>query len=220
MASVFSLKRVRDLDWLWLFLIRGRAVPAGQPIATDLRPKPAVLARPDDPAAAAVPRYTDPGGRRRSAMLATTGGIVGLGILLDCVFGQRILQFDESPQAQDIGWFTIARFGVHVPDEEFLFYAMAPIAIRVVDDGRRILARGLHAAICAGRRRSASGVGVDLAAILAIVMLVAGILASGITRMAPDLCRGTTPFSWCSRSRPRCCSSPACANTSIGARSA
>ena len=78
-----------------------RAVPAGQPIAAHLRPKPAVLARPDVSAAAEVLRYTDPGGRRRSAMLATTGGIVGLGNLWsDRPVGVRILQSTKSPEAQ------------------------------------------------------------------------------------------------------------------------
>jgi hypothetical protein len=133
MANMFSLRRVRDLDWLWLFLVSWVA-----PFLLDSRSQltyfqsllfwlvPTIILLPR------FLEYTDPNGRRRSAMLITTVGIVGLGILLDVVFGQRILQFDESPQAQYVGWLTIGRFGVHVPYEEFLFYAMAPIAILLV----------------------------------------------------------------------------------------
>ena len=145
--------------------------------------------------------YTDPGGRRRSAMLATTGGIVGLGILLDCVFGQRILQFDESPQAQYIGWFTIARFGVHVPYEEFLFYAMAPIAILLVYGwASEVLARGLHAAVHGGRDLRSGRLGVrargragdrDCSSPAS--------WSSATTPRAQGRCPRTTRFSWCSR---------------------
>ena len=133
MASRFSVRRVRDLDWLWLFLVswvvpflldsRSRLTYV-QSLLFWLVPTLILLPR--------FLEYTDPNGRRRSALLITTAGIVVLGILLDCVFGQRILQFDESPQASYIGWLTIARFGVHVPFEEFLFYAMAPVAILLV----------------------------------------------------------------------------------------
>jgi hypothetical protein len=133
-------------------------------------------------------------------MLATTGGIVGLGILLDCVFGQRILQFDESPKAQYIGWFTIARFGVHVPYEEFLFYAMAPIAILLVygwasEYWLADYTPRYEAGDAAGRVVSVS----ILAAALAVVMLVAGIVVFRHNPEGTGLCPRTTPFSWCSR---------------------
>lgn len=189
MASVLSLKRVRDLDWLWLFLISW-VVPFFLDSRSRLTYFQSLLFW-LVPTLILLPRfleYTDPGGRRRSAMLATTGGIVGLGILLDCVFGQRILQFDASPQAQYIGWFTIARFGVHVPYEEFLFYAMAPIAILLVygwasEYWLADYTPRYEAGDAAGRVVSVS----ILAAALAVVMLVAGIL---VFRHNPD---GTGP---------------------------
>ena len=121
-------------------------------------------------------------------MLITTAGIVVLGILLDCVFGQRILQFDESPQAQYIGWLTIARFGVHVPYEEFLFYAMAPIAILLVYGWASEYWMAYYTPRYRQGDTNASVVSFSvLAAVLTVVMLVAGIL---VFRRNPD---GTGP---------------------------
>jgi len=75
--------------------------------------------------------YTDPNGRRRSAMLWSVCNIVVLGILLDCVFGRIILHFDDAPDAY-IGWLNIGSLGIHIPLEEFIFYAMGPVAILLV----------------------------------------------------------------------------------------
>jgi hypothetical protein len=127
------LRQVRDLDWLWLFLVSWVApfVVDGVSHLTYVRSLLFWLV----PAILLLPRfleYTDPGGRRRAALWTTTAGIVGLGILLDCVFGRIILQFDESPTADYIGWLRLPQLGVNVPFEEFLFYAMAPIAILFV----------------------------------------------------------------------------------------
>lgn len=125
--------KVRELDWLLLFLASWLV-----PFLIDHFYSLTYfwsLAFWFVPTLILLPRfleYTDPKGRRRSALLMTTIGIVGLGILLDCVFGGAILQFDETPTAKYIGWFRIQSLGVAVPIEEFLFYAMAPIAILLV----------------------------------------------------------------------------------------
>lgn len=129
-----SLKtRTRELDWLWLFLsswIVPFIIDHQYPLTYFWS-----LAFWFVPTLILLPRfleYTDPKGRRRSALWVTTVGIVGLGILLDCVFGRAILQFDQTPTAAYIGWFRIQSLGVAVPIEEFLFYAMAPITILLV----------------------------------------------------------------------------------------
>lgn len=178
MASLGTVRRVRDLDWLWLFLASWLA-----PFLLDSRSRLTYVQSLLFwlvPTLILLPRfleYTDPHGRRRSAMLITTAGIVVLGILLDCVFGQRILQFDESPQAQYIGWLTIARFGVHVPYEEFLFYAMAPIAILLVYGWASEYWLAYYTPRYAPGEATGSAVSVSwIAAGVAIVMFVAGVL--------------------------------------------
>jgi len=125
--------RFRELDWLWLFLsswVLPFVIDFRYPLTYFLS-----LAFWFVPTLILLPRfleYTDRNGRRRSALLFTTIAIVGLGILLDCVFGGTILQFDETPTATYVGWFRIRSLGVAVPIEEFLFYTMAPITILLV----------------------------------------------------------------------------------------
>lgn len=133
MANASLVRRVRDLDWLWLFLASWIApfVIDGVSHLTYFRSLLFWLV----PTILLLPRFlefTDPGGRRRAALWITTAGIVVLGVLLDCVFGRIILQFDESPAADYIAWLRLPQLGVNVPFEEFLFYAMAPIAILFV----------------------------------------------------------------------------------------
>src|SRR5215472_801345 len=104
MARTSLFRRVRDLDWLWLFLASwvGPFVVDGVGHLTYFRSLLFWLV----PTIILLPRfleYTDPNGRRRAALWITTGGIVVLGILLDCVFGRIILQFDESSAAEYIG---------------------------------------------------------------------------------------------------------------------
>lgn len=127
------LRRVRDLDWLWLFLASwvGPFVIDSVSHLTYFRSLLFWLV----PTILLLPRfleYTDPRGRRRKALWITTAGIVVLGVLLDCVFGRIILQFDESATADYISWLRLPQLGVNVPFEEFLFYAMAPMAILFV----------------------------------------------------------------------------------------
>ena len=76
--------------------------------------------------------YTDSGGRRRWAMLLTTISVVAMGVLLDVVLGHVILQFDESATANYIAWLTVPVLQARTPIEEFLFYAMAPIATLLI----------------------------------------------------------------------------------------
>ena len=116
MAAASWWERIRSLDWLALF-IASWVVPFILDYAVGLTYFTSLtfwLA----PTLLLLPRFlefTDGGGRRRSAMWLTTGAIVGLGVLLDCVFGRRILQFDESPNATYIGWLSLPALGVHVP---------------------------------------------------------------------------------------------------------
>jgi len=128
MPTTSRLERVRDLDWLALF-IASWVVPF---ILDDFHRLTyfTSLAFWLVPTLLLLPRflaYTDSGGRRRSAMLITTGAIVAMGVLLDVVFGHVILQFDESSAAY-LAVITVPALGARVPVEEFLFYAMAPIA--------------------------------------------------------------------------------------------
>ncbi len=125
--------RIADLDWLALFLaswllpfIIDSAVGLTYFTSLTFWLVPTLILLPRFLA------YTDSGGRRRSAMWITTVAIVVLGVVLDCVFGRTILQFDESPQARYIGWLSLPALGVHVPIEEFLFYAMTPPAVLMI----------------------------------------------------------------------------------------
>ena len=133
MAPSSLRTRLADLDWLGLF-VASWALPFvidsvyGLTYFTSLTfwlvPTLILLPR--------FLAYTDSGGRRRSAMWLTTIAIVVLGVLLDCVFGRTILQFDETPHARYIGWLSLPALGVRVPYEEFLFYAMTPPAVLMI----------------------------------------------------------------------------------------
>jgi hypothetical protein len=70
--------------------------------------------------------YTDPGGRRRTAIRIAILQILALGIVLDFVLGRYVLQFDTVNRQHYVLWIR------DVPLEEMLFYAMAPIAILMV----------------------------------------------------------------------------------------
>jgi hypothetical protein len=133
MVAASWWERIRSLDWLALF-IASWVVPFILDYAVGLTYFTSLTFW-LSPTLLLLPRFlefTDGGGRRRSAMWLTTGAIVGLGVLLDCVFGRRILQFDESPNATYIGWLSLPALGVHVPYEEFLFYAMTPPAVLLI----------------------------------------------------------------------------------------
>ena len=74
-------------------------------------------------------------GRRRRALLATAGTIVGLGVVLDFVLGFLTLRFPgcSEPAAPrvPICWCLPAVSG-RIPVEELLFYAMGPVAMVLV----------------------------------------------------------------------------------------
>jgi hypothetical protein len=72
---------------------------------------------------------TDAGGRRRRAFWMTTGFIVVAGCVLDFVFGQWILEFDNVTKHQYVWRFP---FGQHIPIEEVLFYILGGMAIVLV----------------------------------------------------------------------------------------
>jgi len=133
MNSAILKARFRELDWLFLFLsswVLPFVIDYLYPLTYFWS-----LAFWFVPTLILLPRfleYTDPKGRRRSALFVTTVGIVVLGILLDCVFGHAILRFDETPTASYVWWVKIPSLGVKVPIEEFLFYTMAPITILLV----------------------------------------------------------------------------------------
>ncbi len=133
MATTSWLDRIRDLDWLGLF-VASWIVPF---ILDDVHRLTyfSSLAFWLVPTLLLLPRfleYTDSGGRRRSAMLLTTLSVVAMGVLLDVVFGHVILQFDESDTANYIAWLTVPVLHARVPIEEFVFYAMAPIATLLI----------------------------------------------------------------------------------------
>ena len=122
-----AIARVRELDWLGLFLASWVA-----PLAFDatfgltyftsllfwLVPTIMLLPR--------FLHYTDPGGRRRTAIRIAILQILALGIVLDFVLGRYVLQFDTVNPQHYVLWIR------DVPIEEMLFYAMAPIAILMV----------------------------------------------------------------------------------------
>jgi len=73
-------------------------------------------------------------GRRRRALRWTAAAIVGLGIVLDFLFGHLTLRFpgcNAAPGAGPYVWCLPAVRG-RVPVEELLFYAMGPVAIVLV----------------------------------------------------------------------------------------
>lgn len=79
-----------------------------------------------------LPRFlnlTHPGSRRRRALGWATVQIVGIGVILDFVFGHKILQFDSRAGAY-IGY--LPAIGMEIPIEEVLFYLLSPAAILLV----------------------------------------------------------------------------------------
>lgn len=124
---------LRQLDWLWLFL------------ASWVLPLAVAIFRPLTywnsllfwlvPTLLLLPRfleYTDPGGRRRKAMLVSSANIVGLGIVLDFVLGSWVLRFDELHPGSYLFWITAPALRINIPIEELFFYTMSPIAILLV----------------------------------------------------------------------------------------
>ncbi len=75
-------------------------------------------------------RLTHPGSRRRRALAWATVQIVVLGVLLDFVFGHRILQFASPASGTYIGY--LPAIGMQIPIEEVLFYLLSPAAILLV----------------------------------------------------------------------------------------
>ena len=73
-------------------------------------------------------------GRRRRALRWATGTIVGLGIVLDFVFGHLTLRFPGCNEPSGTGPYLLCLPAVRgsVPVEELLFYAMGPVAMVLV----------------------------------------------------------------------------------------
>ena len=127
MSSATPLGRLRQLDWLGLFLLSWvgpLAFDAWRPLSyfTSLLfwLVPTVLL---------WPRFallTDAGGRRRTAFAIAVAQIVVLGVLLDFGFGRWILSFDTAHPDHYVMWIR------DVPIEEVFFYIMGPIAILLV----------------------------------------------------------------------------------------
>ncbi len=84
------------------------------------------------PILALLPRFlglTHAGSRRRRALGLATAQIAVLGIVLDFVFGHKILRFDERPDAY-VGY--LPAVGMSIPVEEVLFYLLGPPAMLLV----------------------------------------------------------------------------------------
>jgi hypothetical protein len=79
-----------------------------------------------------VARLTDKGGRRRRAMAVTILEIVVLGIVLDFILGRWVLSFDQREPTPYLLWLDVPWLQAHVPLEELLFYALAPVAMLLV----------------------------------------------------------------------------------------
>jgi hypothetical protein len=72
-------------------------------------------------------------GRRRQALLASTGTIIVLGIVLDFLLGYKTLRFPDCGKP-DWGEYAYCfpAVGGFVPLEEILFYALGPVAMVLV----------------------------------------------------------------------------------------
>jgi len=173
-----TMRRFRELDWLVLFLASWIA-----PLAFDeivgLRYWSSLLFW-LVPVNVLAPRFffhTDSGGRRRRAFLLAAASITGLGLILDFVFGSRILRFDEHPE-QYLKLITAPFLAEPIPIEEVFFYALGPIAVLLVYawNDEYFLSAYSHAA---RRQRDAPGFTFirfsPEALIWAVVLLAAGV---------------------------------------------
>jgi len=125
------MRRFRELDWLWLFLLSWIA-PVIYDEYVGLQYWSSLLFW-LVPIGVLAPRYlhvTDAGGRRRRAFVIAVGAITILGLVLDFGFGHRILRFDD-PNVRYLARLP-ALSGSTIPIEEVLFYALGPIAILLV----------------------------------------------------------------------------------------
>ena len=73
-------------------------------------------------------------GRRRRALYWSAGMIVGLGVVLDFVFGHLTFRFPGCSEPPDTRPYLLClpAVGGSVPIEELLFYAMGPVAMVLV----------------------------------------------------------------------------------------
>jgi hypothetical protein len=127
-----TMRRFRELDWLVLFLASWIA-PLAFDAAIGLKYWSSLLfwLVPVNVLAPRFFAYTDAGGRRRRAFMLATASITGLGLILDFVFGSRILRFDDRPD-QYVKLITAAFLAEPIPIEEVFFYLLGPIAVLLV----------------------------------------------------------------------------------------
>lgn len=73
-------------------------------------------------------------GRRRRALYSSAGMIIGLGVVLDFVFGHLTFRFPGCGEPPDTRPYLLClpAVGGSVPIEELLFYAMGPVAMVLV----------------------------------------------------------------------------------------
>lgn len=126
------MRRFRELDWLWLFLL-GWIAPIAFDATLGLKYWSSLLFW-IVPVGVLAPRYlfhTDSGGRRRRAFLISAVSITGLGLVLDFVFGSRILRFDDRPD-QYVKLITAPFLAEPIPIEEVLFYLLGPVTVLLI----------------------------------------------------------------------------------------
>ncbi len=126
-------QRLMPFDWLALFLASW-VLPLAQEAFWPLTYFRSLLFW-FVPSLLLLPRFlafTDPGGRRRSALAWAIANTVVLGIVLDLVFGSRLFSFDKLPSSSYLAFVTVPSWGVHIPIEEFIFYAFSSVAILLV----------------------------------------------------------------------------------------
>jgi len=125
-----SVSVLRSIDWLIVLLVSW-ALPLGFVPALEVTYFNSLVFW-IVPIAALLPRFlglTHAGSRRRRALGWATAQLVIVGILLDFVFGHKILVFDTRPGAYVA---LLPAVGMRIPLEEVLFYLLGPPAILLV----------------------------------------------------------------------------------------
>jgi len=125
-----SVSVLRSIDWLVVLLVSW-VLPLGLIPALEVTYFNSLLFW-VVPILALLPRFlslTHAGSRRRRALGWATAQIAVAGILLDFVFGHKILLFDTRPGAYVA---FLPAVGMRIPLEEVLFYLLGPPAILLV----------------------------------------------------------------------------------------
>src|SRR5882672_2546895 len=122
---------LRNVDWLIVLLVSW-VLPLGLVPAFEVSYFSSLLFW-VVPILALLPRFlslTHPGSRRRRALGWATAQIVVVGIVLDFIFGHKILRFDTT--TADVYIAYLPAIGMCIPVEEVLFYVLGPPAILLV----------------------------------------------------------------------------------------